>query len=225
MLKQRGLPLLGRAVVVRVSPQVDRASPVLSMSARINPSLDRVVVRLPYAGLGHPHDALEVGQQTVTIRKGFLPRLTRAGDETLAVLLALVRSRCWSNYDRWVERSSRSITQRSLSYAAGRIGSVVCGCALRRWRSRTRCETPSRRNWRDRAVPVPPTFAQSVFSSPIRMLQPTLRQRSSDATIRLTRSGVGWPSFHNCSGRGGEAVRKYHGRYRRCASERAWSSD
>jgi hypothetical protein len=70
------------------------------MSARINRSLDRAVACMPYAVLVQPYDALELGQQTAKIRNGFLLRLTRAGNENLAVVLALIRSRCWSNCER-----------------------------------------------------------------------------------------------------------------------------
>ncbi len=60
MPKQCGLPVPGRAFAVRTTPQVDRASPVRSIPARINRSFDRAVARLPYAGLVQPYDAPEV---------------------------------------------------------------------------------------------------------------------------------------------------------------------
>jgi hypothetical protein len=63
-------------------------------------SLDRAVACMPYAVLVQPYDALKLGQQTAKIRNGFLLRLTRAGNENLAVVLALIRSRCWSNCER-----------------------------------------------------------------------------------------------------------------------------
>lgn len=115
--RRRNAPALGQVFVVLANPRIDRAAVLLTTLSRIGRLLDQQAVRVPYAGLVQPYDALKVGQQTVKIRNGFLPVMTPADADALATLLAhpltvLVELRTMGGAARRVDPSATAFAHR-----------------------------------------------------------------------------------------------------------------
>ncbi|WP_038038112.1 LLM class flavin-dependent oxidoreductase [Thermorudis peleae] len=85
---RRGQPAIGQLYAVVASDNVDQAADVLAPFLRIAPVLEQRAVLVRYASLVPPTHDLQIGQQTVKIRNGFLERLSADDARAIAALLA-----------------------------------------------------------------------------------------------------------------------------------------